>query len=99
MDNAEQFLMKCKEEVLKHNFIEATNKFRMALNAHGDPACFFFGDIVRILVNNKKVTFEMDQLYTDIGITDEAKTQLQNLSDNTIISALKIYSNKNAIKT
>ena len=66
MNNAEQFLNRCEKEVKKYNFIEATNQFRLALNATGDPACFFFGDIVRILVNNRNVNFEMDQLYTDI---------------------------------
>ena len=99
MNNAEQFLNRCEKEVKKHNFIEATNQFRLALNAIGDPACFFFGDIVRILVNNRNVTFEMDQLYTDIGITEEAKNQLLNLPDEIITSALKIYSNKKSIKT
>ena len=99
MNNAEQFLNRCEKEVKKHNFIEATNQFRLALNATGDPACFFFGDIVRILVNNRNVNFEMDQLYTDIGITEEAKKQLINLPDEIIISALKIYSYKNSIKT
>ena len=91
MNNAEQFLNRCEKEVKKYNFIEATNQFRLALNAIGDPACFFFGDIVRILVNNRNVNFEMDQLYTDIGITEEAKKQLINLPDEIIISALKIY--------
>ena len=99
MNNAEQFLNRCEKEVKKYNFIEATNQFRLALNATGDPACFFFGDIVRILVNNRNVNFEMDQLYTDIGITEEAKKQLINLPDEIIISALKIYSYKNSIKT
>ena len=99
MNNAEQFLNRCEKEVKKYNFIEATNQFRLALNATGDPACFFFGDIVRILVNNRNVNFEMDQLYTDIGITEEAKKQLLNLPDEIIISALKIYSYKNSIKT
>lgn len=99
MNNAEQFLNRCEKEVKKYNFIEATNQFRLALNAIGDPACFFFGDIVRILVNNRNVNFEMDQLYTDIGITEEAKKQLINLPDEIIISALKIYSYKNSIKT
>ena len=99
MNNAEQFLFRCEKEVKKYNFIEATNQFRLALNATGDPACFFFGDIVRILVNNRNVNFEMDQLYTDIGITEEAKKQLINLPDEIIISALKIYSYKNSIKT
>ena len=99
MNNAEQFLNRCEKEVKKYNFIEATNQFRLALNATGDPACFFFGDIVRILVNNRNVNFEMNQLYTDIGITEEAKKQLINLPDEIIISALKIYSYKNSIKT
>ena len=99
MNNAEQFLNRCEKEVKKYNFIEATNQFRLALNAIGDPACFFFGDIVRILVNNRNVNFEMNQLYTDIGITEEAKKQLINLPDEIIISALKIYSYKNSIKT
>ena len=99
MNNAEKFLNRCEKEVKKYNFIEATNQFRLALNATGDPACFFFGDIVRILVNNRNVNFEMDQLYTDIGITEEAKKQLINLPDEIIISALKIYSYKNSIKT
>ena len=77
--------------VYKCNYSLSTKYFKKALKANGDPACFFFGDIVRILVKNKDVSFEMDNLYTDVNITDNAKKQLLELNDDIIISAMEIY--------
>ena len=93
-DESEKLLNKSKTEVEKGNFNLAKELFRKALNTNGDPACFFFGDVVRILIDKNIVNFSMDNLYTEYGITNIAMEQLQALPDVVIIKALEIYFQK-----
>ena len=72
-------------------FDEAVSSFRMALNAPGDPACFFFSDIISLLIKQQNVTFQLNELYTDYGITDKAKKELLALNDHSLISAFQTY--------
>ena len=60
-DESEKLLNKSKTEVEKGNFNLAKELFRKALNTNGDPACFFFGDVVRILID-KTVTHKFFQI-------------------------------------
>lgn len=67
----ENFLEECNTAVQSKNYKEAVRLFKKALNSNEDPACFFFGDIVRLLISKSKVKFKMSELYTDCGITDD----------------------------
>ena len=57
---------------------------------------FFFGDIVRILIEGGYIVIE--DLYTELGITDEAREKLLSLPDNILKSALEIYSRGKKMK-
>lgn len=86
-DSAEKLLEDCKKEVEGNNFDKATGLFKRSVNAPGDQACFFFGNVVRWLIKHEKLTLKAD-LYTDGGITDETKQALNNLQNKIIEEAL-----------
>ena len=95
-DEAQKILKLCENSVKLGNFTLATEQFKSAITASGDAACFFFGDIVRILVEGGYIVIE--DLYTELGITDEAREKLLSLPDNILKSALEIYSRGKKMK-
>ena len=93
-DTAEECLKHCYDKIKKNDFDNAVVLFKLSLTAEGDQACFFFEDIVRLLIQQNKLNLRIGELYRDYGITDKAKKALQNLTDQDIKLAFEIYAQK-----
>lgn len=100
---AEEYLKECKRKVCSQEFCTAVDAFKAALGSQGDQACFFFEDIVRLLIKRQSVGFKLNELYEDYGITDKAKRELLAVSSEDFIAAFRTYASQkqssNVLKT
>lgn len=89
---AEVCLKNCYNKVKENDFDKAVVLLKLSLTAEGDQACFFFEDIVRLLIKQGKLNMRTDEIYENYGITDKAKRGLQSLTDQELKFAFQIYS-------